>query len=147
VIVVADHGESLFDEGFLGHGYALNDAQTRIPLVVANLDLTLAEPVGQADLRDAVREALGRPATGSTPSIRQDASRHVFQYLGTINRPAEIAFTTRDGRFQYDFRDARARVSGGSWERPPALGPPEAERWRELVTLWERMMIARAARR
>ena len=32
VIVLADHGESLFDEGFLGHGYALNEAQTHIPL-------------------------------------------------------------------------------------------------------------------
>ena len=30
VVVLSDHGESLFEEGFLGHGYALNDAQTRI---------------------------------------------------------------------------------------------------------------------
>ena len=30
----ADHGESLFDEGLLGHGYALNDMQTRIPVVM-----------------------------------------------------------------------------------------------------------------
>ena len=37
VIVLSDHGESLFDEGFLGHGYTLNDAQTRIPLVVSGL--------------------------------------------------------------------------------------------------------------
>ena len=32
IIVMSDHGESLFDEGFLGHGYTLNDTQTRIPL-------------------------------------------------------------------------------------------------------------------
>ena len=51
--MLADHGESLFDEGFLGHGYALNDAQTRIPLIVSGLPLRLVEPFGQVDLRDA----------------------------------------------------------------------------------------------
>jgi hypothetical protein len=144
VVIVADHGESLFDEGFLGHGYALNDAQTRIPLVIANLDVTLTEPVGQSDLRDALREALVRSGGGTAPSIRRDPARHVFQYLGTIARPAEIAFTTLDGRFRYDFRDSRAQADMGNWVRPDSLGPSDANRWRELVTTWERMMIARA---
>src|SRR5690606_14408514 len=55
VIVTSDHGESLFDEGFLGHGYALNDVQTRIPLVVRGLPMEIREPFGQVDLRDALR--------------------------------------------------------------------------------------------
>jgi hypothetical protein len=71
VIVTADHGESLFDEGFLGHGYALNDVQTRIPLIVRRLPLEIAEPFGQVDLRSAIGKALSR-------SDRQDAMPRVF---------------------------------------------------------------------
>ena len=39
--------ESLYDDGFLGHGIAINDIQTRIPLIVANLPVAVAQPFGQ----------------------------------------------------------------------------------------------------
>ncbi|MEO7275220.1 MAG: sulfatase-like hydrolase/transferase, partial [Vicinamibacterales bacterium] len=58
VIVTSDHGESLFDEGFLGHGYALNDAQTRVPFVTQGLPLQLPQPFGQVDVRQAIWNAL-----------------------------------------------------------------------------------------
>src|SRR6185295_20331887 len=54
VIVLSDHGESLFDEGFLGHGYALNEAQTRVPFVAEGLPLSLAQPFGHAGVRQAI---------------------------------------------------------------------------------------------
>ncbi len=98
IIVLADHGESLFDDGFLGHGFVLNDVQTRIPLVAAGLALDLCEPVGQADLRAAIVAALARPAAGGRPSFRACPGRTVFQYLGTLNRPRQIAFTGASGR-------------------------------------------------
>ena len=60
VVVLADHGESLFDEGFLGHGYALNEAQTQIPLVVSNLPMVIRQPFAQADLRGQLRLALSK---------------------------------------------------------------------------------------
>ena len=148
VIVVADHGESLFDEGFLGHGYALNDAQTRIPLVVANLDMTLVEPIGQSDLRDALREALGRPAAGSTPSLRPDPARRVFQYFGNIGRPARdclhVAARLRPLRLSRRTSAERSRALAAARQRWPRLS---VGLWRRLVTTWERMMIARAERR
>ena len=34
VMILGDHGESLFDDGFLGHGHALNRIQTHIPLII-----------------------------------------------------------------------------------------------------------------
>ncbi len=34
VLVTADHGESLFDDDFLGHGHFINQQQTHIPLIV-----------------------------------------------------------------------------------------------------------------
>jgi hypothetical protein len=145
VIVVGDHGESLFDEGFLGHGYALNDAQTRIPLVVADLPLKLAEPVGQADLRDGIAAAMTRPASEMRPHVER-GDRKVFQYLGTIDRPAQIQLTGLDSQIAYDFRSRRARVDGTEWVAPESLDDAKMLQWRRLITMWERMMIARANR-
>jgi len=147
LVVMADHGESLFDEGFLGHGYALNGAQTRIPFVIANLPATLTEPVGQADLRDVLWTALTQADGSAPPRIVQDRSRRVFQYLGTIDRPAQIAFTSLDTQILYDFRDSRVRLDHGNWVSPEGLSDRDAKRWRELVTTWERMIIARATPR
>jgi hypothetical protein len=144
VIVLSDHGESLYDEGFLGHGYALNDAQTRIPLIVANLPLTIEEPFGQSDLRDAVAAAMSTPPTeGRHPRLVQSPSKRVFQYLGSVDRPAQIALTSADRQVAYDFRTGEARVNGKVWRRPEALSPEESREWLDLVQLWERMVIAR----
>jgi hypothetical protein len=146
VVVLADHGESLFDEGFLGHGYALNDAQTRIPLIVANLPVTIEEPFGQADLRIAIGAALGRdPTTTATPLLKTDSSRRVFQYLGTFDRPRQIAFTGLDGRILYDFRTGLARIGRGTWQRPEDLSAAEQPEFVRLVHTWERMVLARNA--
>jgi hypothetical protein len=146
VIVLSDHGESLFDEGFLGHGYALNEAQTRIPLVVANLPMVLQEPFVQADLRDALDGALEMPYTpDAKPIVTTNPSRTVFQYLGQIERPAEIAFTGISRRTIYDFREQRARVGNGEWRRLEELTPEQRTEVLRLVQTWERMMLARHA--
>ena len=143
VIVVGDHGESLFDEGFLGHGYALNDAQTRIPLVIANLPVALVEPIGQADLRDAIGAAMGRDGTTLTPTLERSSARTVFQYLGTIDRPAQIKLTGLESQIAYDFRGNKVRVDTGPWRSPNDLLPDDLARWRDLVNLWERMILSR----
>jgi hypothetical protein len=145
VIVVSDHGESLYDEGFLGHGYALNEAQTRIPLVVANLPIVVEEPFGQSDLRDAIALAFGAAVTGAAPQLLRNPSKRVFQYLGSVERPAQIALTGIDGQIAHDFRTGKVRVDGTAWRRPETLGPDDFKRWRDLVQLWERMVLARVA--
>jgi arylsulfatase A-like enzyme len=145
VIVTGDHGESLFDEGFLGHGYALNDVQTRIPLVVAGLPLVVRQPFGQADLRDAIGEAHTRPP--GVPQLLDEPAREVFQYLGNIDRPRQVAFATGAERLIYDFRDGRARLPGsGAWQAWTALAGADRGRLDSHVQLWERMMLARGAR-
>ncbi len=145
VIVLADHGESLFDEGFLGHGYALNDAQTRIPLVAANLPLELEEPFGQAGLRDALDAALKRPALdGARPRIVSASGTRVFQYLGVIDRPAQIAFQEPGGRIIVDMRERRALVDGAAWQRLDELDDAARARALDLVHTWEAMMLARS---
>jgi glucan phosphoethanolaminetransferase (alkaline phosphatase superfamily) len=143
IIVLADHGESLFDEGFLGHGYALNDAQTRIPVVASGLPLRLTEPFGQVDLRDAVREALAAWTPESRPARLRDEHKKVFQYLGTVDRPAQIALTGLGAQVAYDFRSRRALVADGTWRHLADLDPEDANRVVDLVRYWERIRLAR----
>jgi hypothetical protein len=144
VIVLSDHGESLFDEVFLGHGYTLNDAQTRVPLVVTGLPLVIEEPFAQADLRDAIGTALSRPLEpNARPTLTRSRTRTVFQYLGLIPRPAQIALTGIDGRITYDFRERRVRLGSEEWRRPEDLNHEERSAFLHLVHTWERMMLAR----
>ena len=147
VIVTSDHGESLFDEGFLGHGYALNDAQTRVPFVAQGLPLVLAQPFGQVEVRQAIWNALSAP---SSQQSRPDFSRHatgaVFQYLGSVDRPREIGQLEPDGRRTlYDFRDDRVQPAGEHvWLRPDRLTEPASGAFLALVRNWEAMMLARS---
>jgi hypothetical protein len=141
VIVTGDHGESLFDEGFLGHGYALNDVQTRVPLIVAGLPMTITEPFVQADLRDEIGAALS--GHGGGPTVVRSPTKQVFQYLGKIDKPRAIGFVSADGRLVYDFRSGEVQ-SGGSWKKPSALTGADAQRFQDLVHLWERMVLARS---
>ena len=145
VIVTADHGESLFDEGFLGHGYALNDVQTRIPLIVRGLPMAIEQPFGQSDLRDAIGTALARADLGEPPRVIENPGKTVFQYLGTIERPRQIALKNASSMLVYDFRSDTARVGDGPWTRPPSLPPDQAERVTALLHLWERMIVARSS--
>jgi hypothetical protein len=145
VVVTADHGESLFDEGFLGHGYALNDAQTRIPLIARGIPLEIAEPFGQADLRGAIVAALSRDVdAGTPPRISRDPEKSVFQYLGNVPRPRQIGFMSGSGRLVYDFRDRRVVGEDGA-QQMESLSGETAARLLRLVRYWERMMLARGS--
>lgn len=143
VVVTADHGESLFDEGFLGHGYALNDAQTRIPLVVKGLPLEIAEPFGQVELRDTIRQALSRTAADALPRLISSGDKVVFQYLGNIDKPRQIALVSAAGRTIHDFRTGRATAPGAMSIRPQELHEEASVFLARVIQLWERMMLAR----
>ncbi len=143
VIVLSDHGESLFDGGFLGHGYVLNAPQTRIPMVVSGLPMRIDLPFGQAGLRDAIDEALtGTQPLDARPSIAStDGS--VFQYLGSLAAPGEIGRLSRNGQITYDFRTDRIGL-WGSTIRPDALIGAPKQAFLDLVRTWERMRLAQA---
>jgi hypothetical protein len=144
VIITADHGESLYDEGFLGHGYALNDVQTRIPLIVRGLSMRVTEPFGQHELRDAIGAALR--AEGVAPEVTRDETKRVFQYLGRVSRPRQIGFLMTSGRAIYDFHENRFSVRG-EWREPGELEGDDRQLFLDLVHTWERMATARAGAR
>jgi hypothetical protein len=147
VIVTSDHGESLFDEGFLGHGYALNDAQTRVPFVTQGLPLQLPQPFGQVEVRQAIWNALAGPSPADArPDFSRTATAPVFQYLGSVDQPREIGRREpQGGRTLYDFRADRAQsASEPAWVRPDRLTDRASASFLALVRNWEAMMLARA---
>lgn len=143
VVVTSDHGESLFDAGFLGHGYDLNEAQTRVPFVAANLPVALPEPFVQSDLRGVLLEAMTRPADESPRVQPRAASRRVFQYLGDLGRPRQVAFLRDGRRFIYDFRSDRVSAAGKPWVRPDELPNSDHEEFLALIHFWERIQLTR----
>ena len=136
ILVTGDHGEALFEDGFLGHGHVINRAQLQVPLILSDKALRVAGPVGLADYRDIVLRGL----SGDAPPPPAKAA--VFQYIGTLDRPGvigmveagqvwttlnldteEVAFSDTGGRARY--RDLRA-------------GSAEKARADRLVNEWAR---------
>lgn len=104
LVVTADHGESLFDDGFLGHGHQLNEAQTRI-FYVSNQQQQLPAVFGHVQMA----ELMLRSALGNSEPIKAEP---VLQVVGLIRAPQQIAMVTPEQRYLYDFRDQYF-----SWQR------------------------------
>jgi len=147
VVVISDHGESLFDHGFIGHGYALDEAQTRVPLVISGLPVRIATPFGQSKLRDAIDDALsGSIPIDARPVIDTGTSVRVFQYLGPLETPGQIGWLTGEGAVTYDFRSNTVNL----WDsnvKPDALSGDPRDVFLGLVHTWETMQLALARQR
>lgn len=104
IIVIGEHGESLFDDGTLGHGIALSDVQMRVPLVIANGWGSVPVPFGLCDLRPFLLRMLSveRPANPVVTS--HAAMRPVFQWIGPRWASHQIAHVFADGRVSVDLR-------------------------------------------
>lgn len=120
LVVTADHGESLFEQGFLGHGHMIGADQNRIPFVM-NRPAALPEPVGLADMRGIILRAAGAdvsPEPGATPG-------RVFQYIGSLDRPGSIGVADARGRFAiFSFeREALWTSASARWQLYEGLEP------------------------
>jgi hypothetical protein len=121
----------------------LNEAQTRVPFIVANLPIEVPEPFVQSELRPALLAAMSEPDAARPPRSRPRGDAPIFQYLGDPSRPRQLAFLRAGGRFIYDFRSRRARAPSGDWLSPDQLPKREREEFLELVRFWERVQLAR----
>src|SRR4051812_18472500 len=145
LVVTADHGESLFDDGFLGHGHVINREQTLVPLILSARGVALpAGPVGLYDYRAIVLRALG----GRVPV---GAPHPVFQHIGTLDAPAAIGMVEAGGVFTtFDFETEEVRFGeGGARARYDALRPGSTARARadRLFREWARQRwLARVER-
>lgn len=135
ILVTSDHGQSIYDDGSLGHGRALDRLQTHVPLIVTGLGGTWPEPLGAADLRGLVLRAIDSGARGGV-HFEPDPQRRVFQYLPTLERPSAIASRSQNDAWIYDFARGRASHEDGS---PVADDAPEL---RTLIHEWEALRSA-----
>jgi hypothetical protein len=123
LVVTADHGESLFDDGFLGHGHMLNEQQMRIPFVVSRPGIAMPAVIGLDDMRAIVLRAAGA-------AVAPPAGRPVFQYLGTLDRPGAIGLVNAAGRrtsFNF-FQETVWTDAAGRWTRYADLAPRDPAR-------------------
>ena len=129
LLVVGDHGESLLDDGFLGHGHMLNDAQTRT-IAVTNVRGVEGKFAGLWDLRNLLVDIL----SNRSPRLPE---RPVLQHIGDLDSPARIGFVDAAGRVSFIPERGTWSFDGGHNEfTDNALTPAQHRRARALIDLW-----------
>jgi len=133
VVVTSDHGEALFEDGVLGHGLALDVAQTRVPLVVTGMGGDWPEPIGLSDVRAALQRSLAKPRGSEPPRPRFEPvpAKRVLQYMAVPEQPRLLCLRGLDTELRYDTTD------------PARDADPE---FRQLVWWWEAVQLEAAAR-
>jgi glucan phosphoethanolaminetransferase (alkaline phosphatase superfamily) len=111
VAVSGDHGESLFDDGTLGHGMRISDKQLHT-LLVANRKLPALDGLlGQSDLAAELLKGIGATVEGARPHAP------VLQIIGAPTMPAELGYVYPDGR-RFSVHNANREISA-DWLRAP----------------------------
>jgi len=141
VFVTGDHGESLFDDGFLGHGHMLNEQQTRIPFIANRPGIAMPPVIGLADMRGIILRA-----AGANPAAAPH--RTIFQYLGVLDRPAQIGLVDAAGnRILFSLYDESVWTSASQrWTRYADLAGPEKNAADALIDEWARQRWLRHLR-
>jgi len=83
VVITGDHGEDLFEEGFLGHGHNINIRQNGTFLVTNRPGVTVDGPIGLSDYRAIILSLL----KGEKPHI---PTKPVLMTVGDLQRPTQI---------------------------------------------------------
>jgi len=141
VVVTADHGESLFDDGFLGHGHMLNEQQTRIPFIMSQAGVAMPPVIGLADMRGIILRA-----AGANPA--QAPHGAIFQYLGVLDRPVQIGLVDPAGnRILFSLYDESVWTSRTNrWTRYSDLQGSEKSAADALIDEWARQRWLRHLR-
>ena len=139
ILVVSDHGQALFEHGFLGHGQSLTSDQTRIPFILWGVGGEWPEPLQMADVRGLLMHNLFVPSSDGVPRARfvPDPKRRILQYMAQIRHPHLIGLRTLDGLTSYNLDRDRLEIFGPDDEE---LEPDEDARRKsfdELIWTWE----------
>ena len=83
LLVTGDHGEALFENGFLGHGHIINDAQFATFLATNRPIAGIEAPIAISDYRAILFGLLGKEA------VRQPQPAP-FMHIGELEAPSAI---------------------------------------------------------
>ena len=137
LIVTGDHGEELFEGGFLGHGHVINAAQYATLLVASRPGVLPEGPIALSDYRAILAAAIrGEPPTATAPP---------FLHIGPLDAPTAIGLAGPGGQLtslRLDTGEACFRERGQCAPYAALAGADKAradaaiarwgsERWRE----------------
>jgi arylsulfatase A-like enzyme len=130
LLVTGDHGESLFEDGFLGHGHVINERQFATFLAVNRPLPGLKAPLAISDYRGVLLDLL----TGHEPRGQGFAP---FMHIGSLDAPSAI------GLAETRFGVVSLRLDRGEacFERPA-----HCRRYRDLAGEERRAVDAAVAR-
>jgi Sulfatase len=128
ILVVGDHGEELFDHGYLGHGISISFEQnaTLGKLINSNWKPP-RRAFGLSSVSGLIHNALVRRPEDALP-LDED----FFCYIGSATEPSQLGAVTPSGIVKFDFRKklwARQAAPGEEFAASPSFPP--------LVYLWE----------
>ncbi len=154
LVVTSDHGESFADDGSLGHGSTVSDAQLRVPCFLTGPGLAPAErddPAGTVDLAttilDWARPADRRPLGAGTSLLDPERSPAVaFGMLRTFESDPRRLERTPDGTWAWQplpdhlfYTRRPAALLGGNEDAlayGTELAAAEADELRRLFTVF-----------
>ena len=136
LLVLGDHGEELFDHGYLGHGIHLSFEQYAPLCKLVNSRWTPPrDPIAISEVGNLMYNALLRP--GNSPALFR---REVLSHSGPVETPEEIGLLSAEGLIKYHFsRRAWSRQSGYG----AAISPAQPSD--RVIHLWESYRVIQAA--
>jgi len=138
LMIVGDHGESLFDDGLLGHGMRISEDQLNT-IFVTNQQLSVNHPIGHASLSPIILKMAGAEIDVGA----QKESDFVFHFVGSLDNPTYISGTFDDhqrliyglSERQYQTEDARGLVT--RWRVADVVRDAELNRrFNSLFSTW-----------
>lgn len=127
VIITADHGESVFDDGIIGHSSALTDEQMIVPFASLGTDQTPL-PASQLGFADYLLTQLGLP-----PGTEEEPI-----FLSNCSFEVPNGFAVTDGQRRADFHYEDGLLSPAV---TPGKGmPPKADQLWAAKHLMERLV-------
>lgn len=139
ILITSDHGQAIYDSGYLGHGQSLGDDQARVPFILWGIGGVWPEPLGLADVRGLLRRNLTSRWTTEVPRARfvPQRDRAIIQYMSKIHHPLLLGLRAFDRTTLYDFKNDQVRILDANQE-VVELGEEEADSaFASLIWNWE----------
>jgi hypothetical protein len=134
ILVVGDHGEELFDNGYLGHGVSLSyDSYATLGKLVNSGWKAPTGPIGVSDVSTIFYDSLLRD-----PHTELPLDPEVLCYVGYADKPQQIALASPAGLTRYDFK-RNAWTQQAHWGASALPVEPD----NHVIHVWESYVIKR----